>query len=71
MYTPIFSVGKKPVLENHDILLHYYFRKNATKNSTGFYRGLIEGINEVIKLKLILVLDHINTHPYFSTQMIA
>ena len=28
MYTPIFSVGKKPVLENHDILLHYYYRKN-------------------------------------------
>ena len=71
-YTPLFSDGKDPIIEEQDVYkIIIPLEDNPQKENRESFGGLFEGINEEIKQKLILVLDYINIHPYSRTQMIA
>lgn len=71
-YTPLFSGGKEPLIEEQDVYrIIIPLEENPQRQNGESFEGLFEGINEGIKQKLILVLDYINIHPYSRTQMIA
>lgn len=72
-YTPFFSSGKEPQIEEQDvykITIPYDGITDKNPNEESF-EVLFEGINEGIKQKLNLVLNYISIHPYSRTQMIA